>query len=113
MKNIEKLRGILLLLLTAVAFMGFLVGGRSGAPAAPVELTPVESSTEVAQPVAVATEAATAVATSAQATVTVALTDSASAAQKALTWLRSQQLITNSSYVSSEATSVESLLAVA
>lgn len=102
MNHLKTLRALIIALLTAAALMALLVACASTTPTEPVEVTPVEQTTE-------ALPAATA---SAQTAISVQVTDSAGAVQKALTWLRSQQSITDSSYVSSAAASVESLLAV-
>jgi len=107
MNHWKTLRGLILASLTAAGLMALLVACASATPAEPVEVTPIAQATE-----ALPTVVATAPTASTPATVTLQMTDSASAAQKALVWLRSQQSITDSGYVSSEAASVESLLAV-
>jgi hypothetical protein len=107
MNHFKTLRGLILASLTAAGLLALLVACANTTPAAPVEVTPVTQATE-----ALPTAVETVVTTSAPTTVTLQVTDSTAAAQKALAWLRSQQSITDSSYVSSEAASIESLLAV-
>src|SRR3954466_1377247 len=105
MKHFKTLRAVILAALTATALVTMLVACTTSAPTIPTA-TPVAPSTAVAK----ATKAAT-TATSAEVTPTTAA-DPVAAAQKALTWLRSQQSITDSSYANSAGASVESLLAV-